>query len=102
MILLIALIHRAAGAELLGRLVRSKLERDLHVGDLRALCDVAFRRIDRPASLIVDRLCERGFLAKTARGRNRMTLKGWLAILLRQTLARRDRTETIREYRIKF
>jgi hypothetical protein len=91
------------GAELSGRTFpRSWVERDLQRGDLCFLTDFAFFRNRYPPSIVVDRLCERGFLAKTARGRNRMTLKGWLAILLRQTLARRDRTETIREYRIKF
>ena len=72
------------------------MERDLRVGDLRVLSHVAFRKTARPASLVVDRLCERGFLAKTNRGRCcRMTLKGWTAILLRHTFARTARTETL-------
>ena len=68
---------------------RSWLERDLQRGDLSVLRDFALFRNRRPPSAVVDRLRERGFLAKTARGRNRMTLKGRLAILLRQTTARR-------------
>ena len=71
--------------------MRSRLERDLRVGDLRALNDFAFFRNARPASAVVDRLCERGFLEKTERGRTRMTLKGWTAVVLRHTFARRDR-----------
>ena len=66
------------------------MERDLHVGDLRILSDFAFRN-DRPPSLVVNRLCERGFLATTERGRTRMTLKGWAAVFLRQTVARGER-----------
>jgi hypothetical protein len=64
-------------------------------GDLSILRDFALFRNRRPPSAVVDRLRERGFLAKTARGRNRMTLKGWLAILLRQTTARRAITGTV-------
>ena len=75
--------------------MRSRVERDLHVGDLRVLCDFAFFRNDYPPSAVVDRLCERGFLAKTARSRPRMTLKGWIAVLSRHIIARRDRTETL-------
>ena len=70
-------------------LLRSWVERDLQVGDLRVLSNFAFRRT-HPPSAVVDRLCERGFLAKTERGRTRMTLKGWIAVLLRQTVARKD------------
>jgi hypothetical protein len=82
------------GAELLRpSLMRSRVERDLHVGDLRALNDFAFFRNDRPPSAVVYRLCQRGFLAKTASGRCRLTAKGWIAVLLRQTVARRDLTE---------
>ena len=75
--------------------IRSSLERDLLVGDLRALNDFAFFRNARPPSAVVDRLCERGFLAKTERGRPRMTLKGWTAVVLRHTFARRDRHQAL-------
>src|SRR5262249_31234249 len=87
----------AMGAKLLqSSLLCSRLERDLQVDDLRVLCDFAFFRNDRPPSAIVDRLCERGYVAKTTRGRaRRMTLKGSVAVLLRQTVARRDRTEML-------
>jgi len=71
-------------------LARSWVERDLQRGDLRFLIDFAFFRNRRPPSAVRDRLCERGFLAKTARGRSRMTFEGWVAILLRHTFARRD------------
>jgi hypothetical protein len=65
-------------------LVRSGAERDLQVGDLRILGDVAFRRTLRPHFEPVERLCEREFLVKTNRAPRccRMTLKGWIAILL--------------------
>ena len=66
---------------------RSWVERDLCVGDLRALSDIASGRVD-PDFDQVDRLCERGFLAKTRKGRARMTLKGWVAIILRNTIAK--------------
>jgi len=69
---------------------RSWAQRDLHEGDLSRLSDFAFFRNRYPASIVVDRLCERGFMAKTNRGRNRMTLKGWIAILLRKTFARKN------------
>jgi hypothetical protein len=72
--------------------VRSWVERDLLVGDLRVLGDFALFRNDCPPSVVVDRLCERGFLARTGRGRPRMTPKSWIAVLSRQTIARRDRT----------
>ena len=74
------------GVELSGRsLPRSWAERDLKVGDLRVLSDVAFRRTLRPYFDPVERLCERGFLVKTTRAPRccRMTLKGWIAVLLR-------------------
>ena len=74
---------------LTGRLHRSWVERDLHVGDLRALNDIAFRKIHSPGFGQVDRLCKRGFLvANTAQGPYRMTLKGWVAVFLRNTSAR--------------
>jgi hypothetical protein len=70
-------------------MMRSRLERDLARGDLRALSNIAFgRSFDGPDLDQVDRLCERGFLAKTRKARARMTLKGWIAILLRHTIAR--------------
>jgi hypothetical protein len=91
------------GAKLLqSTLMRSRVERDLQLGDLRVLSDFAFFRNRYPPSIVVDRLCERAFVAKTARGRPRMTLKGWIALVLRHTFARRDRTEAVREYRTKF
>jgi hypothetical protein len=68
---------------------RSWVLRDLQRGDLSYLRDFASFRNRRPPSAVVDRLCERGFLAKTNRGRTRMTLKGWIAILLRNTFARK-------------
>ena len=78
------------GSELLrSSLVRSRLERDLHVGDLRVLSDVAFGRTARPHFNPVERLCKRGFLVETNCGPCcRMTLKGWIAIFLRYTCAR--------------
>ena len=75
---------------------RSWVERDLHKGDLRVLNDIAFRRIDRPASTQVERPCDRRFLVKTGRGGSRMTLKGWIAVFLRHTFARRDWIENAR------
>src|SRR5262245_39775159 len=69
---------------------RSWMHRDLHRGDLTILTNFAFFRNRYPPSIVVDRLCEGGFLAKTARGRFRMTLKGCIAILLRQIFAGRD------------
>jgi hypothetical protein len=72
------------GAKLLqSPLMRSRVERDLHFGDLRVLSAFAFFSNRHPPSAVVNRLRERGFLAKTARGRTRMTLKGWTAIVLR-------------------
>jgi hypothetical protein len=69
--------------------MRARLERDLARGDLRVLSDIAFGRVHGPDSDQVERLCERGFLAKTRKGRARMTLKGWIAILLRKTVAKK-------------
>ena len=73
--------------KLTGRLQRSWVERDLHVGDLRALNNIAFRKGDRTPSTQVERLRERGFLANTAQGSYRMTLTGRVAVLLRNTSA---------------
>ena len=72
---------------------RSWVERDLQRGDLGFLRDFAFFRNRCPPSAVVDRLRERGFLAKTERGRSRVTLNGWIAILLRRTFVRRGRTQ---------
>ena len=70
-------------------MMRSRLERDLVRGDLRTLSNIAFGRSFDGSDLDqVDRLCERGFLAKTRKARARMTLKGWIAILLRPTIGR--------------
>jgi hypothetical protein len=81
-----------SGAELSGRsFVRSWLERDLQRGDLSFLRDFAFFRNRRPPSAVVDRLCERGFMAKPDPGRRRMTLKGCIAIFLRRIFRRRPR-----------
>ena len=77
------------GLSLLPSLLRSWVERDLHTGDLRVLSNFAFRTT-RPPSAVVDQLCERGFLAKTERGHTWVTPKGWLAVFLRHTFARRD------------
>jgi hypothetical protein len=74
---------------------RAWVERALKVGDLRVLNGIAFRRTARPSSDVVDRLYERGFLVKTTRGCCcRMTLMGWIAILLRNTSARRSLTRS--------
>ena len=66
------------GAELLRpSSIRSWVERDLYVGDLRVLSDVAFRRTVRLPFGPVERLCKRGFLVQTTRAPGgRMTLKG--------------------------
>ena len=69
---------------------RSWVARELQPGDLSRLTDFALFRNRRPASVVVDRLCERGFMARTKRGRRRMILKGWMAIRLRKTLARKN------------
>jgi hypothetical protein len=75
--------------KLTSQLQRSWVERDLYVGDLRTLSDIAFRSISGPAFDQVQRLRKRGFLVKTARGPYRITLLGWVAVLLRNTSARR-------------
>jgi hypothetical protein len=77
--------------KLTGRLQRSWVERDLYVGDLRILKDIAFRRIAAPGFDNVERLCKRGFLVKTDQRqyRCRITPMGWVAVLLRNTSARR-------------
>jgi hypothetical protein len=67
---------------------RAWVERDLNVGDLRTLSDIAFRRIPGPPFDPVQRLRKRGFLVKSVRGPYRVTLKGWIAILLRHSSAR--------------
>ena len=72
---------------------RAWVERDLNMGDLRVLRGVAFRKNILPASIIVSRLERRGFLERTARGSCRVTLKGWIAVLVRQTSARRLETK---------
>jgi hypothetical protein len=74
-------------AKLTAQRQRSWLERDLQPGDLSFLTDFAFLRNRHPPSIVVDRLRERGFLAKPELWRSRMTLKGWIAILLRHTTA---------------
>jgi hypothetical protein len=56
-------------------------ELDLRPGDLSFLRDFAFFRNRYPPSAVVDRLCDHGLMAITARGRKRMTLKGWLAVV---------------------
>ena len=97
------LLGSAVGAlailvKLTGQQQRSWVERDLCVGDLRALSNIAFRRIDGPGFSQVERLCKRGFLVETNRGPRccRMTLKGWIAIFLRYTCARRTDTEGLK------
>jgi hypothetical protein len=87
--------RRIVEVTLLGRLTRSWVERDLQGGDLSCLRDFALFRNRRPASAVIDRLCGRRFMAKTIGMRPRTTLKGWIAVLLRHTIARRDRTETL-------
>jgi hypothetical protein len=79
----------AIAVKLTSQLQRSWVERDLLVGDLRVLSDIAFRKIAGPGFDQVQRLRKRGFLVKTARGRYRMTLMGWVAVLVRNTSARR-------------
>ena len=61
--------------------LRSRMERDLVKRDLRFLDRFAFFKTRYLPSAVVDRLCERGFLAKTGHGRPRMTPKGWFAVL---------------------
>jgi hypothetical protein len=69
---------------------RSWVQRDLQRGDLTCLRDFALFRDPRPDFAVIDRLYDRGFLTSTARGRNRITLKGWMAVLLRNTFARKE------------
>jgi hypothetical protein len=80
----------AVAAKLTSQRQRAWVERDLNMGDLRTLSDVAFRRNVRPPSIVVNRLEKRGFLA---RGSCRVTLKGWIAVLVRHTSARRLETK---------
>jgi hypothetical protein len=89
-LMLVALFFGALAIliKLTGQLQRSWVERDLHVGDLRVLSEIAFRRIHGPGFEQVQRLRKRGFLVKSARGPYRMTLTGWVALLLRNTSAR--------------
>jgi len=69
--------------------LRFRLERNLHRGDLSFLSDFAFFRNRYPPSVVVDRLCDHGLMAIGPRGRKRMTLKGWFAVLSRHTIARK-------------
>ena len=55
-------------AKLTAHRQRALVERDLYVGDLRVLSDIAFRRIHGPGFEQVQRLRKRGFLVKTVRG----------------------------------
>jgi hypothetical protein len=82
-------------AKLTAQRQRSWVERDLQRGDLSFLRDFAFFRNRRPLSAAVDRLRERGFLAKNARARTRMTMKGWLAILSDTLLRDARKTATV-------
>jgi hypothetical protein len=60
------------------------------MGDLRTLRNIAFHTgVALPASTQIERLRKRGFLALTARGTYRMTVTGWVAVLLRNTYVRR-------------
>jgi hypothetical protein len=90
-LMLVALLFGALAIviKLTSQLQRSWVERDLLVGDLRVLSDIAFRRIAGPGFGQVERLIKRGFLVRNARGSCRMTLLGWVAVLLRNTSARR-------------
>ena len=47
---------------------RAWVERDLQRGDLSLLTDFAFFRNSYPPSVVVDRLCERGFGRKPREG----------------------------------
>lgn len=69
-------------------LARSWLERDLRHGDLSFLTDFALFKNRYPPSAVVDRLCERGFMVRPRPGRRRMTLRGWMAVVLRHTFVR--------------
>jgi hypothetical protein len=75
------------GAKLLDSSL-SRLKDGLHRGDLSFLIGFAFFRNRYPPSIVVDRLRDHGLMAITARGRKRMTLKGWFAVLSRHTVAR--------------
>jgi hypothetical protein len=88
-----AFVALAIVVKLTGQRQRAWVERDLYLGDLRALSGVAFRRNIRPPSIILSRLEEREFIGRTARGSCRVTLKGWIAVLLRHTSARRPETK---------
>jgi hypothetical protein len=89
MLLVSLFVALAIMIKLTGRLQRSWVERDLCVGDLRALSNIASgRSFDGPDLDQVERLGKRGFLTTTARGTCRMTLTGYVAILLRNTSAR--------------
>jgi len=82
------------GAELSGASVRSWLEHGLCQGDFRALSNIALgRSFDGPDLGQVERLCKRGFLKTTRRAYTRMTMKGWFAVVSRNTFAGRDRKE---------
>jgi hypothetical protein len=63
-------------------------EEPLRPGHLSFLSDFAFRRNRYLPSIVVDRLCDHGLMTITARGRKRITLKGWFAVL-RHTSAQR-------------
>jgi hypothetical protein len=81
-------------------MMASWVERDLCVGDLRALSNIASgRSFDGPDLDQVERLCKRGFLTTTARATCRMTLVGWVAVLLRKTSARRKPADKRSLYR---
>ena len=79
---------------LTGRQQRAWVERDLYMGDLRTLSDIAFRRIAGPPFGAVNRLRKRGFLVKTDHGHSRVTLMGCVTIILRYTTARRVETNS--------
>lgn len=79
---------------LTGAQQRAWVELDLYTGDLRTLSDIAFRRIAGPPFGAVNRLRKREFLVKTDRGQSRVTLTGWVAVLLRYTTARRVETNS--------
>ena len=83
----------ALAVKLTGSLQRSWVERDLRVGDLRALSNIAFHRSDGPAFDQVERLCKRGFLRMNVGRNSRMTLTGWVAVILRNTSARSNPDE---------
>lgn len=68
--------------------LRSWVTKDLYRGDMRALQHVARRRIGDIDIGQLSRLRKRGFITKIFWGRARVTPKGWLALLLRTTVAR--------------